>query len=272
MHTPSLETVTSELSSYGETSATIGSFYVSIAYVEDSSMFDPREHDNIAVLALEHRRYTLGDTNGLELLEDALSSILDDYGVNEHHELSGESRGSKINMMISLLPSEASKEIIILPVYLYDHSGLAISSTPFSCRFDSGCIGWAFTTPKILNELGHSFTDFSNKKDRTEITSWLKSEIQMYDSYLQGSVFEFTVTNENGEHADSCMGFIGDHDLSGLFESVTDSLSNLVRAEHELLENQKASYLKQLKALIKNRVPLSVRMPVLAERNPYHLA
>ncbi len=272
MHTPQMETIVSELSNSGETSATFGSFNVSISYVEDSSMFDPRESDNIAVLALEHRRYTLGDNDGLELLEDVLSSILDDYGVNEHNELTGESRSSKINAMISLLPSEASKDIIISPVYLYDHSGLAISSEPFSCRFDSGCIGWAFTTPSMLNELGHSYTDFSNKKDRTTVKSWLESEIDLYSSYLQGSVFEFSVTNKNGEHVDSCMGFLGYHDASGLFEAVKDSLSNLITSENELLENQKASYLKRLKALIRNRVPLSVRMPVLAERNPYHLA
>jgi hypothetical protein len=38
------------------------------------------------------------------------------------------------------------RTVVVLPLYLYDHSGLTISTSPFSCRWDSGQVGYIHTT------------------------------------------------------------------------------------------------------------------------------
>jgi hypothetical protein len=40
----------------------------------------------------------------------------------------------------------AEKSDCILPVYLYDHSGLTINTTGFTCPWDSGQIGWIYAS------------------------------------------------------------------------------------------------------------------------------
>ena len=69
-----------------------------------------------ATLVTAHRRYTFGgdrlpfDANSIE---EAFDWHLDSKGLTR-------------------------RDVIWLPVYLYDHSGLALSDTPFGDRWDSG--------------------------------------------------------------------------------------------------------------------------------------
>ena len=40
----------------------------------------------------------------------------------------------------------------ITPVYAYLHGGMTIATTPFSCRWDSGKLGWVVMTKQALRE------------------------------------------------------------------------------------------------------------------------
>lgn len=40
----------------------------------------------------------------------------------------------------------------ITPVYAYVHGGMTISTTPFSCPWDSGKLGWIVMTKQALRE------------------------------------------------------------------------------------------------------------------------
>ena len=41
----------------------------------------------------------------------------------------------------------------ILPLYMYEHSGIALSTTPFSCPWDSGRLGFVIMTKEKAKEL-----------------------------------------------------------------------------------------------------------------------
>ena len=91
---------------------------------------------------------------------------------------------------------------VILPLYLYDHSGITMNTAGFSCPWDSGQVGWIYATHEdVRKEYG------SLDLDRAE--SLLKSEVESYDHYLTGQCYGFKLYKGENE-IDSCWGFLGD--------------------------------------------------------------
>jgi hypothetical protein len=96
-------------------------------------------------------------------------------------------------------------DCVVLPVFIYDHSGITVRTTPFDCPWDSGQIGWIYCDAERLCR------DFAGDRDKAE--SALRSEVSVYDDYLTGNVYGFIVEERNGddwEEVDSCWGFYGD--------------------------------------------------------------
>ena len=90
----------------------------------------------------------------------------------------------------------------ILPVFMYNHGGIIIRTSPFSCSWDSGQIGWVAT-----NE------EFSDPEQV------LKDTIEEYNQYINGEIYGFNIIHRTlcsgcGEATDvigdSLWGFVGD--------------------------------------------------------------
>ena len=96
-----------------------------IALYADDSPESPRDWDTLGTLVCWHRRYRLGDA-----LPEALRSSRP-----HHHDADSLDR-------FQAWMHQQRRMLLILPVYLYDHSGLALATTPFSCPWDSGQVGW----------------------------------------------------------------------------------------------------------------------------------
>lgn len=117
---------------------------------------------------------------------------------------------------------EFEKYYTIKDVYLYDHSSLSLRTSPFGCRWDSGCIGFIFMShdnaKKFLGvsregsaAIGPTLT--ANEGDRSstrlgvsrsgpdldwltpaaeaKISAYLDAIIKEYDSSVQGDVYGF---------------------------------------------------------------------------------
>ncbi len=102
-------------------------------------------------------------------------------------------------------------DIIYLPVYAYIHSGIGLStdnsSYPFNCRWDSGQVGYIYvTTEKALKT--YSYNGMTNKFVNV-IKVDLINEIEVFNYYLSGNIFGFTIHNEHSDEIDSCWGFYG---------------------------------------------------------------
>jgi len=153
-------------------------------------------------MVCDHRRYKLGDAN---------------HDINFNECSSWEDVREQIE--------ETYSPFAIKPLYLYDHSGITISTTPFSCRWDSGQVGWIFITKELLDKREIA------EENRTEenYSKWLDGECNEYDQFLTGDVYGFRVikyskcescgyTHETEE--DSCWGYFGDNwKENGLFEA-----------------------------------------------------
>jgi hypothetical protein len=127
--------------------------------------------------------------------------------------------------------------VVMLPIYLYDHSGQTISTEPFSCRFDSGQIGFIYVTHTSLDAAGLTVRNEEKWDEFLErLTASVKADVSIYDQYIRGEVYAFAIEDEDGMVLDSCGGFYGDSlEESGMKLYLTDYLSpaEIVELESE---------------------------------------
>ena len=164
---------------------------------DDLNPCSPREFDNLGTMVCFHRRYNLGDETELKSSDFSSWEELENYLYKEENAL------------------------IAIPVFMYDHSGLWINTTGFSCPWDSGQVGYIYISKeKVRRE--YSCKRIS-KKLKKMIREMLCSEVDLYNDYLSGNVYGFTLTDkENAEEIDSSCGFYGtDYIENGIFDYVS---------------------------------------------------
>ena len=146
--------------------------------VHDDDPTSPREFDNLSIMVLFHKRYNLPNEFAIDFADyegwaDMRAGIEAEGGIN------------------------------ILPVWGYDHGSLAIAAgdnNPFTCPWDSGQLGFVFTTEERIEWLG---------ADRDRIEEFLKLEVEEYSRYSMGEVYGYEVFDDRGEVIDSCWGYYG---------------------------------------------------------------
>ncbi len=166
-------------------------------------------------MAYEHHRET--DPSGLTLIVEAEDHPLNPREEYEHlgqmvcwhgrYRLGDKHDWSEPGEFRQYLKS--SKGAIMLPVYLYDHSGLALSTTPFHCPWDSGQIGMIWMSRKTALDAFSRNGKRVTPKLRLQAEEALRAEVREYHQFLSGDVWHVRVENEEGDILDSCSGFYG---------------------------------------------------------------
>lgn len=110
---------------------------------------------------------------------------------------------------------------IVVPVYLYEHSGQTINTTGFSCPWDSGQVGFMYATAKSIRE--NFQVKRITKKTREKAEELLKSEVKTIDDYLTGNVYGFQIS-KGDEVIDSCWGYFGGYKTSGILDDAKSSV------------------------------------------------
>lgn len=198
-----------------------------------------------------HRRYNLGDDHDYRDFEDFACSYLgmdDDKFYN------------KFNGDYDAISDALEKAgIIMLPLYLYDHSGITMNTGGFSCGWDSGQVGFVWTDMKRLQDNGHTWKKWT-KARKEQVTSWLESEVEEFDNYITGNVFCYEVVDDNDDSIDSCGGFYGsDFEESGLLEFARSSVDFRIREDLKKEKEQRQSRFDKIKQYIRSSVPLQYR-------------
>ena len=173
---------------------TIGKYKVET--IHDTEPFDPRDDDNLGTMICFHNRYVLGDKH------DYLSSDYDGWEEMESDIIKKENVA------------------VILPLYLYNHSGITIATTPFSCPWDSGQVGFIIISKEKVR---HEFSmKRISKQMLGKIKGYLESEVKLYDQYLIGDAFGYRITDtETDVEVDSCWGYFGEDHCMEEAESIT---------------------------------------------------
>ncbi|AYP68133.1 hypothetical protein PQE75_gp001 [Bacillus phage vB_BcoS-136] len=148
--------------------------------IQDNDALNPRkEYDNFGTMICFHNRYDLGDESSYRDPRDFLEDLAFDLDESLEQDVIEEMENEALLDVIS-------RFAVILPLYLYDHSGITMNTTGFSCHWDSGQVGWTYATHgEIINEYG------SLELDKAE--ALLKSEVETYDQYLTGEVYGFVL-------------------------------------------------------------------------------
>lgn len=207
---------------------------------DDHGDNNPRDWDNLGTMCCNHRRYSLGDPgkhnmNADDVIDEVLSSEVKDkleaWKDREYRKRVGPLEGKDYEVESAKLEKDFAEKrraafdevAISLPLYLYDHSGITMNTTGFSCRWDSGMVGIIYITrEKILKEFSRKVL---TKSLREKVLASLKIEVETYDHHLTGAVYGFSTKDAEGEVIDSCGGFFGyDHKASGLLDAVCESL------------------------------------------------
>lgn len=191
-----------------EDSISVSKDNLKLEVFRDEFAESPREWDNLGKMVCWHKRYNLGDKHEYK----------DPQAFRESEEY--------------------KNAFVILPVYLYDHSGITMSNTDFGDRWDSVQVGYIFVTKEKAQ------SEFGGELDETlkqHITEMLIAETEIYDNYLTDDCFGFKITDENGEELDSCGGFFGG-DLNNVLHEMRDQTSDAYGGLFSKMEHHSSAY------------------------------
>ena len=161
---------------------------------QDESPQNPRtEFDNITRMICFHNRYALGDNHSYksgnyDSLDDLREQIMKDHN-----------------------------PVVIKPLWLYDHSGITISTGSFSCPWDSGQVGWVFISRE---EAIKNWGKVEESELKVLCGKAIDCDVETYDDYLTGNVFGYVLEKPvekcdkcwcvpEPEEIESCWGFYG---------------------------------------------------------------
>lgn len=110
----------------------------------------------------------------------------------------------------------SSENVLVKPLYLYDHSGITISTGSFIGRalhaeWDSGQVGYIHMTKKqAMDNLGmptdSGFTHLTDENWKERANQYMEADVKEYDNYLTGEVYGYK-TFEGLDEVDSCWGY-----------------------------------------------------------------
>jgi hypothetical protein len=241
-----------------------------------------KESDQISHMCCWHRRYDLGDEHDYKSPAEMLMAIVreadtpvealrpiilaiitnDDYGRQDYrNEMEGLDREQRHDAWLDFIDAQvyegstdrinsavhavAQERAEILPLYLYDHSGITMSTGSFSCPWDSGQVGWIWMTHKaFIEETGYPTeeereTGVLGEESIAKCRGMLKNEVEAYDQYIRGDVYGYEIEKAevceccgttSWEPLESCWGFYGTDEDNGMFDNVAEKYHELLRA------------------------------------------
>lgn len=149
-----------------------------ISIYSDDDGENPRDWNNLGKMVCFYNRYNLGDKHKLSVEE--LQKIV------------------------------ARKDVIAIPLFLYDHSGISMSTGrgyPFNDPWDSGQVGYIYVDYDTIRKEYN--IKHITKAWRAKVEKYLDQEVETYNQYLTGDVYGYVVENDRGENIESCWGIFG---------------------------------------------------------------
>lgn len=182
-----------------------------VRIVQDEDPMSPREWDNVGIIVAWHRSYDLSDDG--EKPDCDSETWMRNLAADQVNADDAD-----------LIPLEhvqriLEKYFVMLPVFMYDHSGITLSTSDTMFRACDS-VGWDWGQLGIIYctmEKAREEWDGSDEDARKKAVSRMTGEIAVYDQYVMGDVWgyvceEATVCDHGDVHwdtLDSCWGFFG---------------------------------------------------------------
>lgn len=221
-----------------------------IVIQRDDDPFNPREGDNFGTMAMRAReRFGMAeeaiydkDVFLLSAIEDLNPEFVEGLEHAESEMMAGMDFDAACQWeerRQEAVATEFERLFIAVPIYVYEHSGVALSTKPFTCYWDSGQVGLNYVSrAKAEEELGSiryplSYPKGIHIKDVEEHALFiLEAEVKLVHQYINGEVYGYTVYDDNDQYVDSCWGFYSDDwgqdwDTNGMADNWPDYADKL---------------------------------------------
>ena len=193
---------------------------------QDINPDDPRIDDEgiISRMFCWHRNYKLGDHHTFTDTADMLWSLMQEANI---HVAKDRDEMSTTDMRNALQDAA-----IILPLWLYDHSGISMScgdrTYPYDDPWDSGQVGWIVVLKSDMDNMGITYKG----NWRNTAIDICKNDVQTYNMWLTGDIYGYQVfvkDDRNEWHPeDSCWGFYGTNILENGMCDYIDGLRTAI--------------------------------------------
>ena len=232
-----------------------------IEITQDDCPENPRSWDNLGYF-VNTTRHAIGDEDidypviyrQFEALEDCGV----DWGeITRKYRRKGESWDDTIELTMGELEQRILENpkpfdalwrfhMVALDVFIYEHSGIAMNCSGFSCPWDSGNAGFIYVSrDQIRQEFGNVYL---TRKIRRKVTKILIGEVKAMHQYLSGDVWNWYVEFSDGD-ANGCSGYYGQ----------ADAISDAKAAIDWKLGEMRKAHFSKLKQWIRARVPFIYR-------------
>lgn len=145
---------------------------------------------------------------------------------------------------------EESGEVYILPISMYEHSGITIWLGSKWCnsdaQWDCSSIGFAYIEKEtaerecMLRVHTDEYADWKAWAD-----AMMHAEMKVYDDFVRGNVYGYQIEDEEGDYLDSCWGFIGD-------DAMEEQESEIHAIIDQQIKNEEEQALKRKETVINN--------------------
>lgn len=165
-------------------------FDIKIEYCESPEFHSPADFDNLGTFVHSSYEYSFDSSTDINVRNWSDSEI-----------------------------KELLDNSISVPVYIYDHSGISISTGSFSCPWDSGLFGYYIVSKdKVKKEFGGNRI---SKKLKNQILKSLENEIVIWNDWVEGNIFKYSIF-EDDELLDGCGGYYGDDGIEEAIRQAKD--------------------------------------------------
>lgn len=156
---------------------------------QDDCNESSRDWDNLGIMVCFHNRYNLGDKHELKSSDFNGWKELEEY-IQKTYDAA-----------------------VILPLYLYDHSGISMKVGSFQgllaqghAEFDSGQVGFIYVSKEKVRK------EYNWKKitqERAEkLAEYLTNEVEIYNQEISGDVWVYVITKEDDPEVHEVLGGI----------------------------------------------------------------
>ena len=198
-----------------------------ICIYHDTDPINPVEdYDQFGTMVCWHGRYTLGHDHSYRNPDEFYAALYEGMMCYKPKWYEEDGADGATQEQWEAIKAKVHKAHVILPLYLYDHSGITIRTTPFSCPWDSGQVGIVYADrAKVIKEFKY---DKLRKGARKKAEDLMAGEVQTYNHYLTNTCYGYDIhkgdhTNsdcddglDNFDALDSCGGYLGDYTDSGI--------------------------------------------------------
>ncbi len=180
--------------------------------IEIDDFFNPRKtYEPLGTMVCFHKRYMLGDNHDFDNPQELMEFVEQD-------------------------------DVLALPLFLMDHSGIAMRTKGFGDAdphgWDWGQVGYIYVTmEEVEEEFGNANADLRIIDKAYEV---LKAEVEEYSNFISGEVFRIEIHDPEGELIESIDGILGTKMLDIEKEEAQAIVDDVIRKEaNELLSEEK---------------------------------